>query len=158
MIVSKRLTVLFAGVLAIGLVAAGCGSSDDGGGVTTSSLTKAQFIEQADTICDRAGDEIEAEVESYANENGIDVNREPTDEQKEEIVVEVIVPNVEGQAEEIAALGAPSGEEDQVGEIVETAAAETADDPGPVINGKEGAFADVNKLAQDFGLTACGEG
>jgi outer membrane murein-binding lipoprotein Lpp len=156
---SKRLIVLLAGVLAIGLIVAGCGSSDDSD--STSSLTKAQFIKQADAICEEESDAIEAETKAYAEENGIPIDKEPSDEVKEDLVTEVIVPNVEGQAEKIAALGAPSGDEDRVDEIIEgieTAAAETSDDPSAVISGGEGAFADVNQLAEDYGLEVCGEG
>jgi hypothetical protein len=162
---SKRLILFLTGALTIGLIVTGCGDSDsdtngDTNGGSTASLTKAQFIKQADAICKAGSKEIEDETEAYAKENGIDVSKEPTDKQKEELVVEVIVPNIAGQADKIGALGAPSGEEDQVDEIltgIETAAAETSDDPSIVISGKEGAFADVNKLAQDFGLEVCGQ-
>jgi len=151
-------------VLAVGLVA-GCGSSDDsttgGGDVTASSLTKAEFIKKADAICEEAGEGIQEESISYAEENGIDVNKEPSDEEKEELVTEVIVPNIEKQAEDIAALGAPEGEEDEVGSIIEgieSAAAETAEDPSEVLEGGEGAFEGVNEEAKEYGLKVCGEG
>ena len=159
---SKRLLVLFAGALALGLLVAGCGSSDDSTtDSSTASLTKAQFIKQADAICEKAGDEIEGEVEAFAEENDISTDKEPSDEVKEEIVTEVIVPNIEEQAEGIAALGAPSGEEDQVGAIVEgieTAASETSEDPSAVVTGGEGAFEGVNEEAKEYGLKVCGEG
>ena len=161
---SKRLLVLCAGVLALGLLVAGRGSDDGdstGADVTTSSLTKAEFIKQADAICEEAGEGIQEESIAYAEENGIDVDKEPSDEEKEELVTEVIVPNIEKQAEDIASLGAPSGEEDQVGSIIEgieSAAAETAEDPGSVIGGSEGAFESVNEEAKEYGLKVCGEG
>jgi protein-tyrosine-phosphatase len=157
---SKRLFVLLVASLSSGLLVAGCGGGDDSTG-STSSLTRAEFIKQADGICEKADKEIEGEVEAFAEENGIPTDKEPSDEVKEELVVEVIVPNIEKQAEDISALGAPSGEEDEVGEIVagiESAASETADDPSAVITGEEGAFEDVNKQAQEYGLKVCGEG
>jgi hypothetical protein len=158
---SKRLLVLLAGALALGLLVAGCGSSDDSSEENTSSLTKAEFIKQADAICEKADDEIEGEVEAFAEENGIPTDKEPSDEVKEELVVEVIVPSIEEQAEGIAALGAPSGEEDQIDQIVEgieTAASETAEDPSSVISGSEGAFKGVNEEAKEYGFKVCGEG
>lgn len=153
---SKRLIVLLAGVLSLGLLVAGCGGGSDEEG-----LTKAEFIKQADAICEQANEALEGETKDYAEENGIPIDREPSDEVKEELVVEVIVPNVEGQAEEISALGAPSGDEETIDELVEgieTAAGETADDPSTVIEGDEAAFAEVNKLASDYGLKVCGDG
>jgi hypothetical protein len=161
---SKRVLVLCVGLLALALLVAGCGSSDDsttGDDVTASSLTKAEFIKKADAICEEAGEGIQEESISYAEENGIDVEKEPSDGEKEELVTEVIVPNIEKQAEDIAALGAPEGEEDQVGSIVEgieSAAAATAKDPGSVIEGDEGAFKSVNEEATEYGLKACGKG
>jgi hypothetical protein len=158
---SKRLLVFCVGLLALGLLVAGCGSSADSSEENTSSLTKAQFIKQADAVCEKAGDEIEGEVEAFAEENEIPTDKEPSDEVKEEIVTEVIVPNIEEQAEGIAALGAPSGEEEQVDQIVEgieTAASETSEDPGSVISGGEGAFKGVNEEAKEYGFKVCGEG
>jgi hypothetical protein len=158
---SKRLLVLCAGALALGLLVAGCGSSDDSSEENTSSLTKAEFIKQADAICEKAGDEVEVEVEAFAEENDIPTDKEPSDEVKEEIVIEVLVPNIEEQAEGIAALGAPSGEEEQVDQIVEgieTAASETSEDPSSVISGDDGAFKGVNKEAKEYGFKVCGEG
>jgi len=155
---SKRLIAVLGGALAIALIAAGCGSSSDES--STSSLTKAQFIAKADAICTKGNKEIETESEAYAEENGIDLEKEPADAQKEELVTEVIAPGVLKQGEEIGAIGAPSGEEGQVNEIVEaveTAAAETEEDPSAVINGSSGPFTKANKLAKDYGLKVCGE-
>jgi hypothetical protein len=143
------------GVLAIGVIAAGCGSSSD----STSSLTKAEFIKQADAICTAGNKSDEAEFEAYAKENGLE-NKEPSDAQKEELVTDVVLPSISKQGEEISALGAPSGEEDQVNAIVdgiEGAVEEAEGDPSVVLSGP-GPFKEVDKLAKDYGLTVCGQG
>jgi hypothetical protein len=57
---SKRLILAICGVLAIALVTAGCGGGDD---ETTATLTKAQFIKQADGICSAAEDELDSKFE-----------------------------------------------------------------------------------------------
>ena len=164
---NTRLFALLAGAMAIALLAVGCGSSDDSttdsttdsGSVATSSLSKAEFIEQADAICSKANDSISEEAEAYAEDNGISTDKEPSDEEKEEIVVEVIVPAIETQVDEIEELGAPSGDEETITAIVEgirTASSETADDPSLAF-GSPTPFEDVNKEAQDYGLEVCGE-
>ena len=166
-----RILALLAGVLAVALIAAGCGSSDDDTGgetsadagvqIVTSDLSKEEFIAEADEICAAADGEINEEVEAFAEENGIDTSEEPSDEVKEELVTEVILPNIEGQADGIEELGAPEGDEETITEIVEglrTAVAETGDDPAAVIDGGEGPFEDVNKQARAYGFESCGEG
>ncbi|HSK49536.1 MAG TPA: hypothetical protein VK889_03480 [Solirubrobacterales bacterium] len=71
-----------AGVLAFGLVAAGCGSSDDSTDTVeeTVTLTKAEFIKQGDQICEQAEDDSEGEAEEFAEENGFTLE-DASDEQ-----------------------------------------------------------------------------
>lgn len=164
---SKRLLVLCAGLLALGLLVAGCGSSDDsttgstdGGETSTASITKPELIKQGDAICTAGNEAIEEEAEAFAEENDVDTEN-PTTEQQEEVVTEVIVPGIEEQAEEIGALGAPSGEEDEVEAIVsavQSAAEEAGEDPSLIIKAEgAGPFKEANKLATDYGFKVCGE-
>jgi hypothetical protein len=164
---SKRLLVLCAGLLALGLLVAGCGSSDDsttgstdGGETSTASITKPELIKQGDAICTAGNEAIEEEADEFAEENGIDTEN-PTTEQQEEVVAEVIAPAVAAQAEEIDALGAPSGDEEEIAAIVsgvEKAAEEVEDDPSLIVE-EEGAgpFTEANELATDYGFKVCGE-
>lgn len=161
---SKRLIVLFAGVLALAIAAAGCGSSDDSTDTDTASvdvtITKKQLIAQGDAICKQGNEEIEEGVESYAEENNIPKNQEPSDEQGVEIVETVLVPNLLTQAELIRGLGIPEGDEEQVEELLDSLdeAIETAeDDPEALFNEDTDPFGDVNQQAQDYGFTECGE-
>jgi hypothetical protein len=157
---------LFA-VLAIGLVAAGCGSSDDsttgstdGGETSTASITKPELIKQGDEICTTGNEAIEEEAEAFAEENEIDTEKATT-EQQEEVVAEVVAPQVKAQAEEISALGAPSGDEDEVEAIVtavEDAATEAEEDPSLIVEGEgAGPFKEANELATEYGFKVCGE-
>jgi len=84
---SKRLLALLFGALAIALVA-GCGGGSDSttGGDSSesaSSLTKAQFIKQADGICEQGNKAVAAEAEEFAEENEIDIEKPTTAEQEE---------------------------------------------------------------------------
>jgi ABC-type glycerol-3-phosphate transport system substrate-binding protein len=162
----KRLIVPLFAVLVVGLVAAGCGSSDDGTGSTggsetaTASITKPELIKQGDAICEKGNQTIEDEADEFAEENGIDIENPSTSEQ-EEVVADVIAPSIQVQAEEIGALGAPSGEEDEVGAIVsavEAAAEEAEENPSALVEGEgAGPFAEANELAKEYGFKVCGE-
>jgi hypothetical protein len=156
---SKRLLVLFAGVLALGLLVAGCGSSGDSTD-STASITKAELISKGDAICEAGNEAIEEEGEEFAEENGIDTEKATT-AQQEEVVSEVVAPGISEQAEELGALGAPSGEEEEVEAIVsavETAAGEAEEEPSLLVEGEgAGPFAEANELATNYGFKVCGE-
>ena len=156
---SKRLLALAVGVLALGLVAAGCGSSDDSTDTVeeTVTLTKAEFIKQGDQICKQAEEDSETEAEEFAEENGFTLEN-ASEEQLEEAVAEVLIPALNRQAEEIDALGAPEGDEEQVEEILtalEDASAEVEDDPSIAFEGE--ALKEASQLAKAYGFKTCGE-
>jgi hypothetical protein len=155
---SKRLIVLVAGVVATAAIVAGCGSSDDSS--DTTALTKQQFIAQADAICKKGNTEINEGFESFAKENDIPKNQEPSKEQGKEIVETVIVPSIDSQAEGIRALGVPSGDEDEISAMLDSldeAVEEAEEDPEALFTSKSDPFAEPNELAQDYGLKTCGE-
>jgi hypothetical protein len=153
----KRASLAVLAVLvAVAAVVAGCGSDSD----TSASLTKAQFIKQADAICKKENAAIETEFEKFAKENNIPTNKEPNKEQGEELVEQVLIPNVKNQSEQIRDLGAPSGEEDRVETLLDTldeGIEEAEDDPAALFTAKTDPFGKANKLAREFGLEACGE-
>jgi hypothetical protein len=152
---SKRPIVLLAGVVAVAAVVAGCGSSD-----SPSALTKQQFIAQADAICKQGNKEIEEGFESFAKQNDIPKNQEPSKAQGKEIVETVIVPSIGSQAEGIRALGFPSGDEDELSAMLDSldeAVEEAEEDPEALFAAKSDPFAKPNELAQDYGLKTCGE-
>jgi hypothetical protein len=156
---SKRLIALLAGVMAIAIVAAGCGSSSDSTD-TTVTLTKVEFIKQGDAICKKGSEQIEDEANSFAKENNIDTNK-PTKEEQEEVISGVLGPALQNQADEISALGAPDGEEEKTEAIVEaleSGAEELEEDPASLLaeNGT-GPLDKANELANEFGFKQCGQ-
>lgn len=157
---NKRLLAVLAAIFAVGLIA-GCGSSDDSTDTETVeetvTLTKTEFIAQGDQICKQAEEDSEAEAEEFAEENGFSLEN-ASDEQLEEAVAEVLIPALDRQAEEIEALGAPEGDEEQVEAILtalEDGSAEIADDPSIAFEGD--ALKEANDLAKDYGFKVCGE-
>jgi hypothetical protein len=135
-------------------VLAGCGSSadgDDGG-----ALTKAEFIKQADQIC-QATDKVQRDglKDFFSKQPKAPVNQEIN----EEVVVEVGLPPVQELAEELDALPVPEGDEEEIQAIVdgiEEAIEVGEDDPSTMVNQKStGPFTEVSKLAQEYGFKAC---
>jgi hypothetical protein len=154
--VSKPFIALLAALAAISMIAVGCGGSDS---TDSSSITKAQFIKQADAICEKGNEENEAEFEEFAEEKNLSENKEPTKAQQEEAITDIVAPGVQKQIEEIDALGAPEGDEKQVEAIVtsvEEGVEEIEEDPSSLIKG-ENPLGKGSKLAKEYGLKACGE-
>lgn len=149
--------------IALAAAVAGCGGGDDttaSGDSSVQALTKPEFIKQADKVCKDGEEALEDEGEKFAEENDVDIEN-PTDEQKEEVITEVIGPALHKQGEELAALGAPEGEEETVEAIVdalESGADEIENDPAILIEGKDNPpLEEASELASDYGLTECGE-
>jgi hypothetical protein len=154
---NKGLIVTLAGVAAIALIVAGCGSSSDD---TTSSLTKAEFISQADAICKKGNSEIESELEAFAKKNGIKENEEPSTAQGVELSDTILVPNIKNQSGELRSLGAPSGDEAEVSAMLDSldeGVEEAEEDPEALFSGKSDPFGPANKMAKELGLEVCGQ-
>lgn len=156
---NKRLILLLVGVMALAAFAAGCGSSDDSTDTDEAvALTKVEFIEQGDVICEKGNEQLENEADEFAEDNDIDTSN-PTEEQQEDVIVSVVGPALQSQADELAALGAPEGEEDDVAAIVEAleaGAQELEDDPGSLLKSGAEPLGEASKLASEFGFKTCG--
>jgi hypothetical protein len=156
--VSKRIIAMLAGALAIAIVAGCGGGGDSTTGSDSSSLTEAEFIKQADAICEKGDKESSKEVEAFVEENNVDTNK-PTTKQQEEVITEVVAPNVQGQVEQISELGAPSGDEKKIEamvDAVEEGVEEIEADPKKLIEGNN-PLGKGSKLAKEYGLKSCGE-
>lgn len=144
------------------LVLAGCGG-DDGAGdetegiaVSTGSLAKAQFLKQANAICQAGTEEVQAGFIAGLRRGQGQTSQ---DEQAKEIVDEVLVPAYEKQIDEIAALGAPQGDEEEITLIlneIDRALREAESQPLDAIRGAN-PFASAAKEASAYGLSACGQ-
>jgi uncharacterized protein with von Willebrand factor type A (vWA) domain len=155
--VSKLIAVL-AALAAIMLIVAGCGGGDDSSS-DSSSITKAQFIKQADAICENGNKENEAEFEEFAKEHNLSEKKEPSKAQQEEAISEIVAPGVQKQIEEIDALGAPKGDEGKIEAMiaaVEEGVEEIEENPASLTEGKN-PLAKGSKLAKEYGLKTCGE-
>ena len=153
---TKRLIPLLLAVLAIALVAAGCGSSKKSGESGSSKITKAEFLRKGNAICAQGNKELDAQGKKlFAGQKS-----KPTKAQIAEFAKKYAIPSVEKQVNGIRALGAPAGDEDKVKAILDAAdegVAKLKQDPA-ALAASEGSdpFAKANKLARDYGLTVCG--
>ena len=158
---SKRLIALLAGVMAIAIVAAGCGSGSDDSTDTVVVLTKTEFIKQGDAICAKGSKQIEDEADEFAKDNNVDTSN-PTKAEQEEVIKTVVGPVLQTQADELGALGAPDGEEDKTAAIIsalEEGADELEADPASLLESNGATPLDkARELANEFGFKTCGQG
>lgn len=157
---------------AVALGVGGCGGGSDstsaesagataaGGGKQTaihsSSLNKEEFIEKADAICTRAKTEGLEAMGAYVKENKGAAGQSKV-ELIGEAVQKVFLPSVQSQVDQIRALGAPEGEEQEV-EAILVALEEGVEEAsqGTPSNARFAqSFASSGALAREYGLTGC---
>ena len=164
--ITKRVGPLkFSGPLAIlvalGLVAGACGGSE--------ALTKAEYIEQGNAICAASNAQIELVFEGVFT----DFPDEPSPQQLYEAFGEIaagFIPIMEAQLSDLRELAPPKDDKETLGVLlddVETVVEEAgqlaedaaAGDQAAIdrIDSSDDPFADVNRRAQEYGLTVCGE-
>lgn len=141
---------VFAFVLA--LAVAGCG----GGGDET-ALTKAQFVKQADAICEKADNarykELARAIKGVSSPQGLPPEKEDS------ILVAGLEP-VQKQAEELRELGAPEGDEEQIERYLdelEEAVKEAEAGTIVALEKRKNAFTESDELAEEYGFKVCKE-
>ena len=140
--------------LAIGVVAAGCGGdgNDDESsstGTEAAALTKDEFVQEANAICKQG----EAELDQAGQE----LQGGPNSPEFEAFITDTLVPNIQGQIDDIRALGIPEEDADEVNGYLDEAEArldEVEADPALLTSGED-PFAEVNKKVGAYGLTEC---
>lgn len=147
-----RTLAILAGLATLVLVA-GCGGDDSSSSTTAAApLTKDEFISQADQIC-ADGDAAIQDAQPDFGSNG------PSQDDLNAFVTDTLVPNLQDQHDQIAALGVPEGDEDTISSVLDalqSAIDSLESDPSSITS--TDAFTDVNQQAQDYGLTKCGGG
>jgi hypothetical protein len=159
--------ITFVAAVAMTSIAAGCGGGNDQGtgsaastGATSSptsskaTLTKAEFIKQADAICEKTDKVQEAGLKAYLQKKP---EAQSTKAGQSKMVLAVGLPPIQTEAEELAELGAPSGDEAKVAAIVdgiEKAVEKGEAEPGSLLTGSS-PFTEVDKLAGEYGFKAC---
>jgi hypothetical protein len=143
--------------LLVSFLIAGCGEESDEGGfspVVSDSLSKVEFLRQADEICHSTESQIEAAADDLVTNED-----DPTPEEVEEVAIGIVVPALESQVAAIGAIGAPEGDEEEVEAILdatEEGIAEIEADPQSLLDGPPASLVEAEKLARGYGSQQCG--
>jgi hypothetical protein len=142
--------------LTLALLAGGCGGDDEDSKASDTpsseapTPTKDEFVQQADAICAAGNEELSTAADA--------LGEAPTQEEIEGFASDTMVPNLQGQHDDIEALGAPEGDEDDVQAILDalqTGIDALTADPS-LITSSDDPLADATDLAQTYGLQECG--
>lgn len=138
--------------------AAGCGSGGSDSTESTASISKADFLKQANAICEEGNENINAKFEEFTKENNLSETEEPPKEVQEEAIEEVLIPAINTQIEEIRALGTPEGDEGELEEVFssEEGVLEEAEEEPTILFENTATQKEANKVAREYGLTVCG--
>ena len=143
----KTVVLLFA----LATLFAGCGDDEESGdsGDGGSAPTKAEFVKEGNAICEKGNAELDAATANFGPQT-------PPAE-VDAFVTDTLVPNVQGQIDDLRELTPPAGDENTVDEMLDTAQDNldtVEDDPASIRSGDP--FAEANQLLRDYGLTVCG--
>jgi hypothetical protein len=132
------------GLCAVGVVVAGCGGGGSG------PLTKAEFVEQGNEICEAATKERSEVTKEVAKQEGSGGAKEG-----EEATLELLEP-VQKMTEELVDLSPPEGQEKKVEAIVGAFEAGISKvEAEPLGSKTSSAFSKANEMAAEYGLTSC---
>lgn len=151
-----------AGVLAVALILVGCGGggsdATSGGGDSTASLSKAEFIKEADAICSKGGEQAQSEFAAFGKKNKIPEGKEPTTAQWEEIGTQILVPALRQQVDEIRQLELPAGDEAQIEAFLEgvDGAVEEVEEKPEIAKEPSKTLTDAHQTINGYGFKVCG--
>jgi hypothetical protein len=133
----------------------GCGGGDDDGTATadegsTSSLSKAEFVKKANSICVKKSQDLLEEMREFADE--------PAGASAQDAIQQLWPPALREEAEEIRGLGAPEGGEAKVEAYLASLGKVTdeieAKKPKDIFKLQE-LLVGVNSAAAAYGLESC---
>lgn len=145
---SKRLSALLVGVIALAALTTGCGSSSE-----DEALTKAEYVKQTNAICKKLNEKSAARYEAFYK-----THKKATPAELRATVATMYVPTVEARIEAINNLAPPSQDEEKVEAISNAleAGIEATDARHPIpFQTTQEVFEKANKLALGYGLTYC---
>ena len=134
-------------VPAVVLLVAACGGGEE-------TLTKEEYLKQADVICDEGNKELEeASKDAFSD---VKEGESPTKEQIEDYARKTVLPMVRGQVGELRDLPPPEGGKAEVEEIydaIESALDKVEKDPS--LLGSGNLFAEADALSKKYGYEVC---
>ena len=152
--VPQRLVATVTCLLAIGLAMAGCGSGSDS---STASISKAEFIKAADSICEEAAKRVQADYAVFLKEHEKVTN--PTKAEFDELADQVFVSNVEDEIAELQALGRPAGDGGKIEAFIDARQESiqiAEENPKMLLTEGAKVTAKSAQIAQQYGPKTCG--
>src|SRR4029077_2148190 len=101
-------------VLALG---AGCGGGGGGESDATASTTKAQFVKEAEAVCESHKQQRLDQIDAYTEKSGTELGNEPPAAELKRVEYELAtfyVPSSTKQLEEMEKLEVPEGDEEEI--------------------------------------------
>lgn len=156
----KRVFFVVLLVLGTAILAAGCGDDDSDAAavaVKTGSLSKAEFVKQAGKVCEAGRARHTAKGVALLEENPKLKQGTMSKEGAVEFIDLVIRPVYLQEAKEIAELGVPESEADEVAEIVAALEADMDElkaNPQNLLRSRP-SLPTADAKAEEYGLTLC---
>jgi hypothetical protein len=146
---------VLAGVFVFAALVVGCGS----GSGSDSSLTKVEYVKQADAICLRQNNvKGQGIQDAYTNPKKAGIQSKGNKAQ-EELLTKVALPPIATMAEELGELDPPSADKGKAEAMVAALEEENkklAANPASILSGG-GEFLEANKFARELGLKDCAQ-
>jgi hypothetical protein len=184
------LKITLVGLIAVAIALSGCGGggdeSDTGGAASTAEatnaasdateagstsgdtsaqadgqpLTKAQLIKAGDKICQRTSAKIVEDWQREKENYGRGFGAQPSEKQNEEGLVDLVLPAIQEEAEEMAELVPPPADRAEIDAIVvalEKGVAQSEANPGAAFApGAKNPLDEASKLSKAYGFKVCG--
>jgi F0F1-type ATP synthase membrane subunit c/vacuolar-type H+-ATPase subunit K len=146
---SKPRIIAIAATLAVGLAAAGCGSSSNkiNNASATAALSRPQFLAQGNAICAH-GNQTLATAEKA-------LGKQPSEAQFKAYIASTFVPTIQSQIDGLRALGAPSTDQANITNMLDVAQTDLNQVKSNSTALNEKTFTNFAKLAHPYGLTTC---
>jgi hypothetical protein len=141
--------IAVAATLAVGLIAAGCGSAGKttSTSTTAAALSRPEFLAQGNAICTHGNQTLAAAEKT--------LGKQASEAQFKAYVAGTFAPTVQDQIDGIRALAAPSNDQASINSMLDVAQTDLNQVKGNPTTLTEKTFANFAKLAHPYGLTAC---
>lgn len=144
-------------ILAMAVVAALLAVSGCGGGGDSTSVTKAQYVKQAEALCKKEEEKRFGELMAKGQKLEEEAKGKAISTKAKEEAFVTLVPSYEKMVDSLRALDKPEGDEEKLEAIydaMDEAAQNMKQNPGTALV-SEVAFSKANKLSKAYGLS-CG--
>jgi hypothetical protein len=148
------------GVLVATAFLVGCGSDSSSNASATDEaaapLSKAEFVKQAEEICQQGTKKKDAAVSAALKEQAAQGQAAPTAQDTAKLVEETVLPSYSKIVDQMSRLGAPQGDEAKVEKLTsEFEAALQAAEANPAKASQKNPFIPADEAAKAYGIENC---